>query len=255
MRRVLLSIQTLSVAFVSTMSSDSSSDKADRIERLRAVVNEDYERIAAVEDPYKILNLDPGATWSEAAQRYERYERFYRAENFQRLGDMDLTRKALDVRRDVGRAIVEIQSMMDSPPDGADPPSISELDPDSRALADIYYRDGLTYLRLGDLDSSVEYLRRAAEHDPSRGVVLAYLAYTTFRRRPQDPDAVEECRRNMLRATRMEADNADIHVLAARFFLKLGEQKSAAASIARVREIEPQHAKLGALDERLSRLT
>lgn len=230
-----------------------SGDKAVRIERLRAIVNEDYERISATEDPYRVLNLETGAPWDEAAARYERYERFYRAENFQRLGDMDLTRKALDVRRAVGRAIVEIQGMVDEVADGDSPPSISDLDPDSRALGDIYYRDGLTYLRLGDLDSSVECLQRASEYDPASGIVLAYLAYTTFRRRPHDADGIDESRRNMSRATRMDADNADVHVLAARFFLKLGEVDPAVESIERVRLLQPTHPKLTALEERLER--
>lgn len=234
------------------MASDSG-DKAVRIERLRSIVNEDYDRICATEDPFQILNLEPAAPWEEAAARYERYERFYRAENFQRLGDMDLTRKALDVRRAVGRAIVEIQSRVDDSADGSEPPSLTEIDPDSRALGDIYYRDGLTYLRLGDLDASVDCLRRASEYDPARGIVLAYLAYTTYRRRPHDADGVEESRRNMVRATRMESHNADVHVLAARFFLKLGDVGPAIQSIERVRSLEPRHPKLGALEERLER--
>lgn len=234
------------------MASDAE-DKAIRIERLRSIVNEDHERVCATEDPFRILNIETGAPWEEAAERYERYERFYRAENFQRLGDMDLTRKALDVRRAVGRAIVEIQGLLDDSSSQSTPPSISELDPDSRALADIYYRDGLTYLRLGDLDSSVECLQRACEHDPARGIVLGYLAYASYRRRPHDIDGVEDSRRSMAQALRMDAENADMHVLAARFFLKLGEVEAAVQSIARVREIAPRHPKLAALDERLTR--
>ena len=228
-------------------------DKAVRIERLRAIVNEDYARITGTENPYRILNLEEGATWEDAAARYERYERFYRAENFQRLGDMDLTRKALDVRRAVGRSIVEIQSMIDDVANGVDQASLTDIDPDSRALGDIYYRDGLTYLRLGDLDTSVECLQRAAEYDPGRGIVLAYLAYTTYRRRPSDIAGIDDCRRNMVRATRMEDANPDVHVLAARFFLKLGEVDPAVTSIERVRELQPQHPKLTALEERLDR--
>ena len=228
-------------------------DNEARIDRLRERVNEDHERIGAAGDPFAVLNLEPGSSWEEAAARYERYERFYRAENFQRLGDMDLTRKALDVRRAVGRAIVEIQGMIDELTDAAEPPSITDLDPDARALGDIYYRDGLTYLRLGDLRMSVECLRRSTEYDPGRGISLAYLAYAAYRQRPQDDDTIDECRRNMSRALRMESDNVDVHVLAARFFLKVREVEVAVESIERVRELDPGHPKLSALEDRLRR--
>lgn len=235
------------------MSSDSG-DKADRIDRLRAIVNEDYDRIGKTEDPFVVLNLEPDATWEQAAARYERYERFYRAENFQKLGDMDLTRKALDVRRMVGRAIVEIQGFIENgTADDSEPPSIGELDPNSRALGDIYYRDGLTYLRLGDIDSAVDCLRTASEYDPSRGIILAYLAYTTFRRQMNNPDIIDESKRNMIRSVRMEPNNADVHVLVARFYLKLREFEPAIESMDRVRELDPEHPKLETLEKRLAR--
>ncbi len=229
-------------------------DKAVRIERLRSIVNEDYERISNTEDPFVVLNLEPNATWEAAAARYERYERFYRAENFQRLGDMDLTRKALDVRRAVGRSIVEIQGFLEGDADEIEEPgSLSDLDPNSRALGDIYYRDGLTYLRLGDVDAAVDCLRRASEYDPTRGIVLAYLAYTTFRRRMKDPEVVDEARRSMQQAVRMEPNSADVHVLVARFYLKLSEVDEAVAHIRRVEQLESDHPKLGSLRKRLKR--
>lgn len=235
------------------MTSDTG-DKAVRIERLRSIVNEDYERISNTEDPFVVLNLESSATWDEAAARYERYERFYRAENFQRLGDMDLTRKALDVRRAVGRSIVEIQGILEGhDASSSEPPSIGDLDPSSRALGDIYYRDGLTYLRLGDIDVSIETLRRASEYDPSRGIILAYLAYTTFRRAMTDPEVIEESTRSMRQASRMDPDNADVQVLVARFFLKLKDVESAIEAMNRVRELAPDHPKLPTLEQRLTR--
>lgn len=231
-----------------------SGDNAVRIERLRSIVNEDYERISKTEDPFVVLNLDSSADWDAAAARYERYERFYRAENFQRLGDMDLTRKALDVRRAVGRSIVEIQGILEgNVADIEEPASLSDLDPNSRALGDIYYRDGLTYLRLGDVDAAVDCLKRASEYDPARGIILAYLAYTTFRRRMKDPEIVAESKRSMAQAVRMEPNNADVHVLVARFYLKLQQADEALHHIKQVEELEPDHPKLDSLHKRLER--
>jgi tetratricopeptide (TPR) repeat protein len=235
------------------MASDTG-DKGVRIERLRSIVNEDYARISKTDDPFVVLNLAPGSRWDEAAARYERYERFYRAENFQRLGDMDLTRKALDVRRAVGRSIVEIQGMLEGNENVfEEPTALTELDPNSRALGDIYYRDGLTYLRLGDVDSAIDCLRRASEYDPTRGIILAYLAYTTFRRRMKSPDVVKESERSMAQAVRMEPDNPDVHVLAARFWLKLREVDKAFDHIRTVEKLEPDHPKLKSLYRRLER--
>ncbi len=228
------------------------SDKAVRIERLRAIVNEDHSRVADCDDPWIVLNLDRDAEWEAAAARYERYERFYRAENFQKLGDQELTRKALDVRRAVGRAIVEIQGAMESM-SVDETGALSDLDPSARAMGDIYFRDGLTYLRLGDLDSALDCLQRAKEYDPTRGLLLAYYAYTLFRRRTTDPETVGEARTSMIQAAKMDPANPDVHVLVARFFLKIREVERAVRSIEMVRSIDPDHPKLEILDQRLQR--
>lgn len=238
------------------MPTNDSDDKDARLERIRAIVNEDYERINESADPFVILNLENGTSWDDASARYERYERFYRAENFQRLGDMDLTRKALDIRRAVGRAIGEVQGIVDSATSASEVSEVTstgtlDVDPSSAALGDIYYRDGLTYLKLGDLEMAAECFRTGCDYDPTRGIVLAYLAYTTFRRRMNVPDAIDEARRNLLQAQRMEPKNADVMVLMARFHIKLGETDQAAKSIERVRQIEPKHPKLGKLERQL----
>lgn len=227
-----------------------SNDKAERIERLRAIVNDDFDRISGTEDPFRILNVGADVTWDEAAAMYDRFERFYRPENFQKLGDMELTRRALDVRRSVGRAIVEIQARL-----GADAAAAAgvEIDPDGRAMGDIYFRDGLTYLRLGDVDAAAEVFRRAADYDPGRGLILAYLAYTAHRQRPHDPAAIDECRVHMRRALELEPDGVDVQLLAARLFVKTGDFDAAARSIDAVRAIDPRHPKIGTLEDRLAR--
>lgn len=224
-------------------------DKAARLDRIRAIVNEDFERITGTDDPFVVLNLPRDTDWEEASARYERYERFYRAENFQRLGDVDLTRKALDIRRAVGRAIVEVQGVLDSLNDESEVPSESntgmlKLDPNSIALGDIYFRDGLTYLKLGDVENAQECFRTGCDYDPTRGILLAYLSYTTLRRRINEPDVVEEQRRNLYQATRVDPRNADIWVLVARMHIKLGEKDDAVMAIEKVANIDPKHPKL-----------
>jgi len=234
------------------MSSDPR-DKSQRIDRIRAIVLEDYERVTASDDPYVVLNLPTTSTWEEATARYERYERFYRAENFQRLGDVDLTRKALDIRRVVGRAIIDIQGILESgQSDSESAEQVSNtgmlvLDPNAAALADIYFRDGLTFLKLGDLDSAHDCFRTGSDYDPTRGSLLAYRAYTSFRKNLLDPQVADEARKNIYQATRMDPANADIWVLVARLHLKLKENDEAEAAIQKVRTLDPKHPKLGKL--------
>lgn len=233
--------------------SNESPEKSQRIDRIRAIVNEDYERVTSTDDPYVILNLPNNATWEEATARYERYERFYRAENFQRLGDVDLTRKALDIRRVVGRAIIDIQGVMESNSidseamDGVSNTGVLALDPNASALADIYFRDGLTFLKLGDLDNALECFRTGSDYDPTRGSILAYRAYTAFRKTPLDPTVAEESRKNLYQATRMDPANADIWVLVARYHIKQKDGDEAESAIAKVRTLDPKHPKLGKL--------
>lgn len=226
--------------------------KNQKIERVRTIVFEDYERMTSTSDPFVILNLPTETSWDEATARYERYERFYRAENFQRLGDVELTRKAMDIRRIVGRAIIDMQDIMNaiSTPSEASEASntgMIALDPNAAALADIYYRDGLTFLKLGDLDGATDCFRTGCDYDPTRGILLAYRAYTTFRKAIHDPLVVDETRRSLYHASRMDPTDADVWVLIARYHLKLVEALEAEKAIERVRLLNPKHPKLSKL--------
>ena len=236
-------------------SSSDSGDKAQRIERIRTMVNDDFDRISGCDDPWIILNLPKLATWEEVAAKYERYERFYRAENFQKLGDMDLTRKALDIRRAVGRAIVEIESHLETASSEVhdEPASILDIDVDAFALGDIYFRDGLTYLRLGDLDESIQCFQKACDYDPTRGIARGYLTYTQFRRNMYDPRVVDEARKAMSQASRLSPKDPDVFVLIARFHIKLGELDESELAVKRVEALDPKHPKLSKLRQRLER--
>ncbi|MGM0557343.1 MAG: tetratricopeptide repeat protein [Myxococcota bacterium] len=234
--------------------------KEDRIERVRGIVAEDFARISSGDDPFTILNLSREATLEEAKDCYERYEKFYRAENFQRLGDMDLTRKALHIRRAIGRAMVTIQGELVNAPAAAnaDPsesqPVIPEVDADCAALSDIYFRDGLTYLKLRDLNSAVDCLQRAVDYDPGRGDVLAYYAYARFKMRHNDPSVTAKSREQLDRAARMNPHNIDIFLLRTRFGINTEDSDFASQALAAVKRIRPDHPKIGKLERRLARL-
>lgn len=244
--------------YTATMT-DERPPKEDRIERVRGIVSEDFARISSGDDPFTILNLSREATLEEAKDRYERYEKFYRAENFQRLGDMDLTRKALHIRRAIGRAMVSIQGeLVNAPMTNADPsesqPVIPDVDADCAALSDIYFRDGLTYLKLRDLNSAVDCLQRAVDYDPGRGDVLAYFAYARFKLRHNDPRVVDESREQLDRAARMNPHNIDIFLLRTRFGINTENPDFAQKALSTVKKLRPDHPKISKLERRLNRL-
>ena len=60
--------------------SDEPNDKDARLERIREVVRDDYERIRLANSPYQILNVVDGESLEQIEDRYNRYERFYRAD-------------------------------------------------------------------------------------------------------------------------------------------------------------------------------
>lgn len=239
--------------------SNEQANNGDRTAKIRSMVAEDYERISSADDPFVVLNLSRDASVDEVRSRYARYEKFYRAENFQRFGDMDLTRKALDIRRAIGRAMVSIQGSLqeeseESGPDDSSASVLPDVDPDCAAMGDILFRDGLTFLKLRDLNSAEACLQRAIDYDPSRGLILAYLAYTRFKLRANDPTVINDSLEMLERAVDMEPDNADIHVLMARFGLNTKNKELTRQSLDQVKDLRPNHPKLKKLEKRFSRL-
>lgn len=225
-----------------------------RLEEVRRVVERDYDRIMDAEDPWTVLDLEEGAQPDEVNVQFEQYERFYRAENFKRFDDKDLTRKALEVRKFVSRAVVELQAAADDSLDESSP-SLRSLDPDSLALADIYFRDGITWMKLEDLESAIECFQRSLDHEPSNGVTLAYHAYARFRRSPNESEVVDACRESLRTATIIEPDDPQVHVLRARFALQTHNPSMARESIGRVRALEPTHPAIGELRRLYDELT
>ena len=237
-----------------------SPEEHTQVEDIREKVEVDYHRIAHATDPYLVLNLNRGATVAEVREQYAEYEAFYRVDNFHQFADVELTRRALDIRRALGRAMVAINNNQKY---SAMHPSVSlegiegempQVDADFAALGDIYFRDGLTYLKLRDLNSAEDCLQRAIDYDPTRGIILAYLSYARYKLRNHDPAVVVECGRQLARAALMEPDNAEIQILTVRYGLNIEDRELADAAIARVEELRPGHPKLAGLKARLARL-
>lgn len=237
---------------------DSNDERASRISRIQAIVQEDFERIQLATDPFVVLNLAPDATVAEVRDRYERYERFYLAENFQRLGDMELTRRALHIRRAIGQAMAKISTRF-TQAEQTPLPEWSNNTPakptpmvgaDSAAMGDIYYRDGLTYLYLGDFAAACDHLQRSCDYDPSRGVVQAQLAYTRFKMDPMNQQIVEQCGETLRRAATLDPNHPEVFALLARFGINTRDKGLARSALKRLERLRPDHPRLRSLQKR-----
>lgn len=227
---------------------------------IRAMVDADFQRIGETNNPYRILNLGDDADLEAARERFERYERFYRADNFRRFADPELTRRAEQIRQAMSQAMVALSrrhsatgrerrasqsaNAVVAPPAGID----------CGPLGDIYFRDGLTYLKLGDLNAAEDCLQRAVDHDPGRGILLAYLHYARYKLRNNDPEIVDACRENLRHAARLEPDNVEIYVIMARFGLNIEEPTLVTEAIERIEALRSDHPKLPTLRQRLARV-
>ncbi len=236
---------------------DDTDERNHRLSGIKRIVQEDYERIRNTEDPYITLNLRPDASLSQVGSRFNRYERFYREENFQRLGDEELTAHVIEIRRSIERAMIEIQTLFgpESEQDNSNYYVFSgarEATADNLAFCDVYFRDGLTYLRLGDFDSAGEFFKKARRHNPDRGLLVAHIAYLDYKRDSDNPKAVEDASKAFEKAISLDTENVDIYILQARFALASSQNALAVASIARIEAIEPNHPWLSRLKPRVN---
>jgi len=237
------------------------SQNEKRAADIRAMVDADFHRISETDNPFRILNLAEDADLEAARERFERYERFYRADNFRRFDDPDLTGRAQQIREAMSRAMVALSGRQNSSSATrhASANAVGFVAPpaavDTAPLGDIYFRDGLTYLKLGDLNAAEDCLQRAVDHDPGRGILVAYLNYARYKLRNNDPEVVGACRENLRQAARLEPDNVEIFVIMARFGLNIDEPILVSEAIARIETLRSDHPKLATLRERLARLS
>jgi len=233
---------------------------SDKLERIRNIVQDDYTRIVSAKSPFEILNVSDGESLAHIEERYDRLEKFYRAENFQRLGDLDLTRRALDIRRAIGRAINELRKRghrVGAARSSAEEHDASLFMPDGDryALGEIYLRDGMTFLQLGDLTEACSLLGRAVEYNSEHGIALAYLGYVTHKSRPYDSHTVTRALGYLDRAAEIAPNEPDIFVLRGRFFAKQQDVVGLRATIKHIEQINPAHPMLDRLQRKLRSLT
>ena len=242
------------------MSPHRQDDRLARLEKIRDIVQEDFGRVLQAQNAYEVLNTTKAEDLHDIEERYHRYERFYRPENFQRLGDIDLTRKALDIRRAIGRAILDIRQDKANRPATAAPhgqshdASLFSLNEDKTAMADIYKRDGMTYLKLGDLGAAYQFFKTSVDLNSNDGLALAYLGYTLHKSKFFEPSAREDAQELLDRAAQINPNNPDIFILRGRFFARLKDIPNLHATIEHIEHIDPTHAMIDRLQRKLHHL-
>lgn len=235
------------------------SDRQSRFEKIHDIVMEDLSRIQQAATPFVILNSKEYEPIELIEERYEKYERFYRPENFQRLGDIELTQKALDIRRRLGHAIEEIRAIVqrrstnENPSVSGDYAGLFVTD-DDRAMGSLYFRDALAYIQLGDLNEAYTLLQSAISYDETSGLAKAYLGYMTFKRRAYIDNAIEQARKLLAEAASLSPEDCDVFVLRGRFFARMGDVQDLMHTINQIEILNPAHPMLDRLQRKANQL-
>lgn len=234
-------------------------DRQSRFEKIQDIVMEDLSRIKQAQTPFVILNSKEYEPLEVIEERYEKYERFYRPENFQRLGDIELTQKALDVRRKLGHAIEEIRSIVQKRSTNENPALPGDhsglfVSEDDRAMGGLYFRDALAYIQLGDLNEAYTLLKSAIFYDQTSGLAKAYLGYMTFKRRAYVDNAIDEARQLLTEAASLSPEDCDVFVLRGRFFARMGDVNDLMETINQIEILEPAHPMLDRLQRKANQL-
>ena len=240
-------------------SSQKSNDRQSRFEKIQEIVLEDLTRIQQASTPFVILNSKEYEPIELIEERYEKYERFYRPENFQRLGDIDLTQKALGIRRKLGHAIEEIRRIVQQRSTNENPAVSSGyaslfVSDDDRAMGSLYFRDALAYIQLGDLNEAYTLLQSAISYDQTSGLAKAYLGYMTFKRRAYVDNAIEQARALLAEAASLSPEDCDVFVLRGRFFARMGDLEDLMKTISQIEQLEPAHPMLDRLQRKANQL-
>jgi len=160
-----------------------------QLKRIYEVVLNDYRRVLAPATPYQVLRVSESDAIDFIRRRYEQFERFYRPDNFSRLGDAKLYQLAVEIRQALARALAEIEAAQlgEAGARGVGPGERSfdsgrsyvPVAPDSDdPLAQIFFNDGLTYLRVTAFREAKHHFGRAFELMPHQATFRALSFWT-----------------------------------------------------------------------------
>jgi DNA-binding response OmpR family regulator len=225
-------------------------DGQDQLRRIYDVVLRDFRRIQEVSNPYEALCVSRTEPVDVIRRRYERFERFYRPENFQRIGDSKLYSLAVEIRQALARAMAEIENssalsgLGERPSTGVSfGPTSSWFEPPSNnhPLAQILFNDGLTYLRLGDFLEADLHFRRAVDEAGANGMFDAYIVWTAYLKANRSVDAAGTARLALEKLVeRYPGEDTAYHFLA-HIHRELGHLEHAVSYYRKAAELNPEN--------------
>jgi len=236
-----------------------------QIRRIYDVVLRDYRRVSECDNPYEALRVARSDSLDVIRRRYERFERFYRPENFQRLGDSKLFQLAVEIRQALARSMAEIEafnnassSMLGTSMGGGTSEAFgrgaSWFEPAETKdpLAHIFFNDALTYLRLGDLDEGEHHFRRAVEAEPANSMYQAYVIWTTYLKAGRSREAGQSAQDTLNRLVeRYPSEDTAFHFLA-HIFREEGDLEKAVIYYRKAAELNPDNRSARLFLKRLS---
>ncbi|MBN1945415.1 MAG: tetratricopeptide repeat protein [Bradymonadales bacterium] len=182
-----------------------------KFERIRQIVAEDRTRVDRATSPHAILGLADGASDAEVNARYQRYCRFYKPENFERIGDTDLLKDAQSLleafRKAASDILGEVPSQLPAPLQGI--PLVSEVQArqEETILAEVFFDDSMTYLKVGDFKEAQEHLRRSSRLVPDNPRFLAQLGWVTYLAGKGNMLEVAKAKQTLLNALKLDPNN------------------------------------------------
>ena len=187
-------------------------DSGRKFERIRQMVEEDQGRIVRAKSPYQVLGLAEGSGTTEVTARFQRFSRFYRPENFERIGDDELVSTARELLAAFRNAATEIlgKAPAEIPlsQDRKSSPSVSrKISADEQVLADVFFDDGSTYLKLGDIGGALAQFNRSTKLAPDNPRYLAYAGWCTYQANRDNPTGVSEAKQTLLSVLKLDSRN------------------------------------------------
>ncbi|OIP37717.1 MAG: hypothetical protein AUK47_13085 [Deltaproteobacteria bacterium CG2_30_63_29] len=248
---------------VKKTSSDVKDKRSDeQLRRIYDVVLRDYRRVLDRTSPFEVLRVSSNDNLDVIRRRYERFERFYRPENFQRLGDSKLYQLAIEIRQALARAMAEIEAGVSSSPGISNMNAnvsfgrgLSWFEPEtSDPLAQIFFNDGLTYLRISDFEESASHFQRSIELEPQNGMFKTYLVWTAFLKGDRTQQAAETARRDLEELLLAYPEEDTVYHFLAHIHREEGNLELAVSFYRKAAEINPDNRSARLFLQRLSGL-
>jgi len=212
---------------------ESTTDREDsEIAGLRDEVREKHGRLREI-GLYELLGVERDATPAQIKRAYIAAAKRLHPDALSRLGLNDVKQEANEVFAEIARAQttlldVEQRRSYDASLDGH-----SAVDANQVAQAEALYRKGGILLRAGNFLGALDFLEAAARLWPEESDYQSAYGWALYRKNPPE---TERAREHLEKAVTLNGDNAEAHQRLGLVLKDLGDDKAAAAALARARK-------------------